>query len=166
MNKSAFLSEDRIFRYWLLRIRDTRLPVAVVFGINPSIADEYIDDPTIRKDIRFAARNGCGGLLKLNVGAYRATDPRAWRKAIDPYGPLNTPRHLREYTKQFNAELFVAAWGKNGNFARDHCARIQSEFPELMCLGRNSDGTPRHTLLLPYSTPLEVFTPNGASTTR
>lgn len=157
MRAEAFLSEDRQYRYWLVRIWDERLPVMAIFGVNPSTADEKKNDATIRKDIGFAARLGFGGILKMNAGAYRATDPRDWRKAADPIGPLNTARHLREYAQRFNVTVYVAAWGKNGKYAVKECAAIVAEFPGLMCFGTNPDGTPRHSLMLPYSTALQPF---------
>ena len=68
----ALLSDDRQYRFWLLRIWDDCLPVQCSCGINPSTADERDNDPTIRKDIGFASRSGFGGILKVNVCAYRA----------------------------------------------------------------------------------------------
>jgi hypothetical protein len=153
----AFLSEDRSFRWWLTRVWDQNLPLLAVIGVNPSTADERKDDPTIRKDMGFARRLGYGGVLKLNVGAFRSTDPELWRRAPDPIGPLNTAAHLRGYVDEFGVKRVVAAWGKNGNYAPDQCAAIRAAFPELWCWGRNGDGTPRHTLMLPYSTELEPY---------
>lgn len=157
MRTEAYFSPDRIYRYWLLRVWDERLPLVASIGVNPSTADERLNDPTIRKDIGFASRLGFGGLLKLNVGAYRATDPRKWRKAADPIGDLNSARHLAEYIDQFNVGTAIAAWGKNGNYFIGRCEAIAREIPDLYCFGRNDDGSPRHTLMLPYSTPLEKF---------
>jgi hypothetical protein len=154
----AYFSEDRKHRYWLLRVWDESLPLLCVVGINPSTADERENDPTIRRCIGFAKRLGYGGLLMLNVGAYRSTDPRGWRKAADPYGPENTVQHLKDYVSIFGATCVVAAWGKNGQYAVQRCAEIASEMqPMLWCWGKNGDGTPRHPLMLPYSTPLEAF---------
>lgn len=157
MKSEAHFSPDRAYRYWLLRVWDDRLPVVANIGVNPSTADERLNDPTVRKDIGFAARLGYGGLLKLNVGAFRATDPRKWRKAVDPIGRFNTAEHLRSYMAEFKTEKAIAAWGKNGMYFVGRCEAIAREIPELYCFGRNSDGSPRHTLMLPYSTPLERF---------
>ena len=126
-------------------------------GVNPSTANETENDPTIRKDIGFAKRLRYGGLLKLNVGAFRATDPQAWRRAFDRVGPENTARHLVEYAQEFHVEKMVAAWGKNGQFATGQCEAILREFTELWCFGKNGDGSPKHTLMLPYSSKLERF---------
>jgi hypothetical protein len=159
MKTEAYISADRKYRYWLLRVWDSTLPVQASIGVNPSTADERMDDPTIRKDMGFARRLGFGGLLKLNVGAYRATDPKKWRKVFDPIGPENSAQHLVGYVKQFNATQVFAAWGKNGNYFVGRCEAIIEAFPDLRCFGHNSDGTPRHTLMLPYSTPVELLTP-------
>lgn len=169
---NAYFSPCRKFRYWLTRSWDDALPIMCVIGVNPSTADETADDPTIRKCVGFARRLGFGGLLMLNVGAYRATDPRQWKQAIDPFGPENTIAHLKEYIAQNSIEcregeipakgvsVVIAAWGKN-------CAKspgltrslvIAEEMKkQLMCWGKNGDGTPRHPLMLPYSTKLELY---------
>lgn len=171
MKTQAYLSADRRYRYWLTRIWDDALPMMCVIGVNPSTADENVDDPTIRKCIGFAKRLGCGGLLMLNVGAYRATNPREWQKADDPFGAENTVEHLKEYIAQNSIQcapgetpkkgvtLVIAAWGKN---CAKYCGlsralAIRDAMPNLQCWGRNGDHTPRHPLMLPYTTKLEPF---------
>jgi hypothetical protein len=128
-----------------------------VIGLNPSTADENTDDPTIRKCIGFARRLNCGGILMLNVGAYRATMPREWLKAKDPFGPHNTVTDLKSYISNHRVSLIVAAWGKNCAKYRplSRALAIAHSIPNLMCWGRNNDGTPRHPLMLSYSTQLE-----------
>lgn len=154
---NAYFSPDRKYRYWLTRIWDESLPLLCVIGVNPSTADETVNDPTIRKDIGFATRLGYGGILKLNVGAYRSTDPQKWRKAFDPFGPENSATHLLDYARKFGVSTVIAAWGRNGRYFSGRCAAIARTFENLQCFGRNPDGTPRHTLMLPYTTKLEPF---------
>lgn len=157
MRTEAYLSDDRRYRYWLLRVWDESLPIMANIGANPSTADETVNDPTIRKDMGFATRLGFGGLLKLNVGGFRATKPRDWYQAADPYGPENSVAHVLEYLAKFNVKQTVAAWGKCvGRFA-GRGKTIAANIPDIMCFGLNGDGTPRHTLMLPYSTQLEPF---------
>src|SRR5579859_5421149 len=148
MRTEACLSPDRIYRYWLLRVWDESLPVNCVCGVNPSTADERENDPTIRKDIGFSERQGFGGLLKLNVSAFRSTDPR--KVHLQPPGEDNTARDLKRYYETFNAQQFIAAWGRNGRFFPLYTKAILPEFPNALCFGKNPDGTPRHTLMLPY----------------
>lgn len=155
MRTEAYLSPDRVYRYWLLRVWDDSLPINCICGVNPSTADEKENDPTIRKDIGFSERQGFGGLLKLNISAFRSTDPKPAHRA--PIGEENTPAHLRKYFEHFGAKQFTAAWGKNGNYFARQAEAIIREFPEALCFGKNPDGTPRHTLMLPYSTQLVRF---------
>lgn len=157
----AYFSPDRVFRYWLTRIWDEAKPIGCCIGVNPSTADETINDPTVRKDIGFMTRLGMGGLLKLNIGAFRSTDPVAWRKSADPIGPENTAAHILAYIKKFEPAIVIAAWGKNGNYAKAQCKAIADIIPDLLCFGRNPDGTPRHTLMLPYSSAIEAFQLEG-----
>lgn len=157
----AYLSPDRRYRYWLLRVWDESLPIQANIGANPSTADETQDDPTIRKDIGFARRLGFGGVLKLNVGAFRATKPKDWYAAADPFGPENSVEHILTYLKRFNVQQTVAAWGNCvGRFA-GRGNTIAASIPGIMCFGRTSTGIPRHTLMLPYTTQLEPFVRRG-----
>ena len=163
----AYLSEDRLFRYWLLRRWHPTLPLLAVIGCNPSTADETVNDPTIRKIMGFAERlratpfsPGFGGVLMLNVGAFRATDPKEWKAARDPFGPENTVTHLQEYLAKFSPVRIIAAWGKccTASQRGEHRAReIARCINGLECWGKNSDGSPRHPLMLSYSTTLVSF---------
>lgn len=157
MRSEAFLSDCRKFRYWLIRVWDESLPMMANIGCNPSTADETVDDPTIRKDMGFARRLGFGGLLKLNVGAFRATKPRDWYNAADPFGPENSVAHIREYLEKFSVKQTVAAWGRCVGRYAGRGETIANSIPGIMCWGRNADRTPRHTLMLPYTTDLEPW---------
>lgn len=160
MIREAYLSNCRRYRYWLTRVWDGSLPMYAVIGLNPSTADATVDDATIRKEIGFGQRLGFGGLLMLNVGAYRATDPREWHKAADPFGPENSLAHLQTYISRFKPDRVVAAWGKNvtkSRHATSRCTAITGAIPDLWCWGRNGDKTPRHPLMLSYSTVLEIL---------
>jgi hypothetical protein len=161
MKKSAFLSKDRKFRYWLLRQWNPKLPLLAVVGCNPSKADEVDNDPTIRRVVGFARRLSFGGVLMLNVGAYRATDPKEWKAAVDPFGPQNTINHLQAYLAQFKPETVVAAWGKHcmsTKLGKQRVSEIAGQIVDLQCWGRNIDGSPRHPGRIAYSTQLEAFT--------
>lgn len=157
MRTEAYFSKDRRYRYWLLRVWNAKLPVVGIIGVNPSKANERDNDHTIRKDIGFASRLHFGGLLKINVGAYCATDAREWRRVADPIGDENSVQHLLKYLEQFEVRTVIAAWGKNGNYFIGRCEAIVREIPNLFCLGMNDDGSPRHPARLPYSTPLIEF---------
>ncbi len=168
MRKGARLSKDRRYRYWLIRRWDENHPLLCVIGLNPSTADAMQDDPTLRKVIGFAMDLGFGGVLVLNVGAYRTKDPREWKNAADPFGPENTIYHLKRYITRFRPAKIVVAWGKNctSDAAREGVTRFLSEFPRVHCWGTNADGSPRHPGRIAYSTPLVLFRPKATASLR
>jgi len=70
-NKGAVLSSiNRQYRYVLWRIFDPAKGLVNFIGLNPSTADERIDDMTIRRCMRFASDWGYGGLLMTNLFAF------------------------------------------------------------------------------------------------
>ena len=52
--RKAKLSYNKKHRYSLKRIWDKDKPKALFIMLNPSLADNYQDDPTIRRLIKFA----------------------------------------------------------------------------------------------------------------
>jgi hypothetical protein len=117
-------------------------------GLNPSTADETLDDPTIRRCIGFAKTWGYGGLSMANLFAFRATDPKVMKAEIEPVGAEND-RHIVEMGKQ--AALVVAAWGTHGTHL-GRADRLRSLLKEagikLYHLGLTLEGHPKHPLYL------------------
>src|SRR3954454_5135391 len=80
---SAYLSPCRTWRYSLTRtITDPdesccrpKGGTVTFVGLNPSTADETLDDPTTRRCVRFARDWGFNRLKMVNLYAYRATKP-------------------------------------------------------------------------------------------
>ena len=87
--RHAVFSPCRTYRYALSRVWAADKPYALFIGLNPSTADETLDDPTIRRCIDFAKRWGYGGLVMANLFAYRATNPSEMKAATDPVGVAN-----------------------------------------------------------------------------
>ena len=154
---AAKISPCGLYRYLLTRELGAERPL-VICGLNPSTATAELDDQTIRKEIGFARRWNCGRLLKVNAYGYRATDPKVMKRAakagIDIVGPDNDTEidEAVVLARRFGGIVLVA-WGGNIEPARQ--AEIAELFGDVaMCLGTNSDGTPKHPLYLPYETPL------------
>jgi hypothetical protein len=129
----------------------------VVIGLNPSTADESLDDPTIRRCLSFARREICGGLVMLNLFAIRATDPKVMLRHSSPVGPQNDAV-IQEYAT--SGGIFVAAWGAHGphlNRAMEVRTLLRSAGVPLYCLGRTKSGSPRHPLYLKADAPLSVY---------
>src|ERR1019366_2826583 len=85
----AIISDDGLYRYRLWRIWDDGLPIMVWVCQNPSKADASINDPSIVRMMGFARRERFGGIVVMNVFAYRATDERELLTIADPVGPAN-----------------------------------------------------------------------------
>lgn len=151
IRSTAMFSTCRTWRYCLVRVWDDLNDKGVVFiGLNPSTADEDLDDPTIRRCVGFAKRLGAGRLVMLNMFAYRTTWPHLLVQAPDPVGPQN------DQVIKFLAggkNITIAAWGIHGRIqARD--LQIKKLVPDLYCLGTTKNGDPRHPLYLRADAPL------------
>lgn len=174
LQRGAAITEDGRYRYSLTRSWDPDVeqtwelhrPV-VWIGLNPSTADGSVDDPTIRRCIRFTRDMGHCHLTMVNLFAYRATDPGTLIGAraigVDIVGPLNDQVIMAAAE---GASVVIAAWGAQ-RFARDRTAAVLSLIdPEggtplagtpVTCLGRTADGHPLHPLHIKSDTPLEVL---------
>ncbi len=148
MLRSAVFSTCRRYRYVLRRTWDHSLPTVLFIALNPSTADETVDDPTIRRCIGFATDWGFGSLVVANLFALRSTDPKVLKKSCDPIGPRND-RWLRRLSGE--AELTIAAWGVHGAL-RDRAAKVLPMLKHPYHLGQTRDGHPRHPLYLPSRT--------------
>ena len=81
----------------------------------------------------------------LNLFAFRATDPRHLKRAMDPIGPDNDKHLLVEVR---NVDRVIACWGDQGRFlARDRQVAELLNVP-FECLLRNRTGAPHHPLYL------------------
>lgn len=154
----AVFSADPLlsYRYLLTRMWDYQRPPLAVIGLNPSTATEVTDDPTIRRLGNFARDNAYGGLLMLNLFAYRATDPREMKRATDPIGSLNDEA-IAACCGTYDT---LCAWGVHGHHL-DRDRRVTEHLRDLrtrlLCLGRTSSGAPKHPLYLAKTTPLMPF---------
>ena len=144
MEKKANISKDKIYRYTLSRTWDSTKPTVLFIGLNPSIADENIDDPTVTRCINFAKDWGYGTLLMANLFAFRSTYPKEIYLIDDPIGKDND-HYILECVKQ--SDLIIACWGNNGTYM-DREKIIKELVPNLYCLQKNKNGTPHHPLRL------------------
>ena len=133
--------------------------------LNPSIADDQQDDPTVRKCMGFAAANGCNSIVIANLFAFVSPYPAALLEVDDPIG-IQADDYLSravQITQSDQADL-VAAWGSQPRL-RDALRPRVDLFEQIcrtfsvtpLCLGVNRDGSPRHPARLGYDTPLEPW---------
>ena len=145
MEKTAEFSSDRKYRYVLRRIWNRKKGHVLFVCLNPSTADENVDDPTIRRCIRFAESWGLGGMVMVNLFAYRATNPKEMLAHSDPVGTSNVLYWEREHKA---ANVTIAAWGVHGAHMRMDKEFMRYVGGNVHCLALTKTGHPRHPLYL------------------
>ena len=146
----AVFAEDRTHRLYLWRRWNNNLPWIMFIGLNPSTADERLNDATVRRCIGFADRWGFGGLFMCNVFTLVSTDP----KRLNSSTPLVVGADLAMRVVRDRCQEAVAAWGGLIVKVRGSESRvdlIKTDLSPLYCLGTTKQGYPRHPLYLPYS---------------
>jgi hypothetical protein len=144
------------YRYSLWRVWSAYHPRITFVLLNPSTADEYKNDSTIRRCIGFARAWNFGSMEVVNLFAYRATDYRELFKVRDPVGEENN-RFLMQAVER--CSTVVLGWGTRGTLlGRDH--QVMSLFADrkdVHCLGITKAGQPRHPLYVKGDTNLMPF---------
>ena len=148
---AACFSKCRKYRYVLRRVWDVSQPVCVFVGLNPSTADEKVNDPTVRRCMGYAYGWGYGGVVMMNLFALRATDPKVMLAHQDPVGKDND-FYLNLYAKVADAThaAIVCAWGAHGSHRQRSTAVRMLLMPywPLRCLKKLASGEPGHPLYL------------------
>lgn len=117
-------------------------------GLNPSTADDGIDDATVRRCVGYARSWGYGALEVVNLYAWRSKVPGPlWDGSVpDPVGPDND--HAIRAAARSSA-LVVAAWGAFPK-ARQRAETVRALLEEagrpVTILGLTAAGWPRHPL--------------------
>ena len=142
IKKSAVFSPCRKYRYSLTRSWNSAEDCVLFIGLNPSIADEINDDPTLIRCINFAKDWGYGGLIMVNLFAYMSTHPTDLKKAKLPIGKNNNKHILKNHQK---SQLTIAAWGNDGHFLKRD-KEVLRIINNPMCLNINKSGQPAHPL--------------------
>lgn len=161
VRRTARVSDDGVYRYHLGRYWSGGDGILLFVALNPSRADGLVDDPTIRRCMRFAADGGFAGLEVVNLYAFRATDPRELAARGYPVGPEND---IAIAGAVVHAREICVAWG----VVPAAEARVQQVMPVLrwrdrtpQCLRITRSGWPGHPLYLPASCRLHNFTPQA-----
>lgn len=114
-SQRAILSADGLYRYWLTRDLGGSHNPCVFIMLNPSTADAEQDDPTIRRCMGFAKREGCGLLVVVNLFAYRTPSPKTMYHAhackLDIVGPWNDAAIVAAARLARDGGRLIAAWG-------------------------------------------------------
>lgn len=135
-------------RYTLVRGNE---PYLGVVGLNPSTADDTLDDPTTRRLRRFANDAGFGGYYLVNLSPLRASKP-ADMLGAPPLHVAGDPEAQRRALAGLPSDVLLA-WGCGGG----HLVLAPGRAAVLAALaGRTcyalhvtSAGYPGHPLYLP-----------------
>jgi hypothetical protein len=151
----ALISDNKEYRYELTRVWEPKKPKILYIGLNPSTADETDDDQTIRKLIQYSKNWGYGGLVIVNVFAYRSRD---WKKLVCHSNPIGVSNKLTLQSWAFlckkRSMRVMFMWGRNAAKVNpEWVAEVEAMFLEndVECFQLNMDGSPVHPLMLPYS---------------
>lgn len=148
------------YRYSLFRRWRRHAPVLVVGMLNPSDADAMIDDPTVRRVVRFADKEDFGAVCIVNMAARRSRHPRdVWGLAAAE-GPANQSA-IREALRR-HGPLMLVAWGVNAK--RLHPVLVARALEtmrnaHMLALRVTGSGFPEHPLYLPSSCRLHRVIP-------
>lgn len=154
----AVFSPCRTYRYLLRRRVSLESGVVLWVMLNPSTADERVEDPTIRRCTDFTRRWNYGTLEVVNLYALRATDPRELLCHTDPVGPENDTHIVAAMRR---ATFTILAWGASPEpLARKASVTLLAQqdvsIPTPYVLGWTKDGHPRHPLYVPRNRRLEM----------
>ncbi len=140
MIREAKISIDKKERYSLKREWDKSKNKILYIMLNPSLADDKNDDPTIRRLINFSKKFNYGGFLVGNIYSTISPNP----KEVDISDGISD-KNLVELLKLINqVDEIVYAWGNNAyepEFLKDLVSNPK-------CFGKNLDGSPKHPLYL------------------
>jgi len=156
---AAIISPCGLYRYRLSRSWANGAHLTFIM-LNPSTADANVDDPTIRRCMGFARREGVSGIHVVNLFAFRATKPEDMANAVDPEGPENA-RYLADAAElaSHSGLPLVCAWGSHW-MASDRAESVVRGIgchASLSCLGTTKSGAPRHPLYVKGNAPLVLF---------
>ena len=147
--RNARFSNDKKHRYKLSRHWDLNKPQILYIMLNPSIGNESIDDPTIRRLLSFTKKFDYGGFFVGNLFTYITPNPKTLDTSIGI-----TNKNLNVLTNLVSkADEVVYAWGNSIEEPNE----LKKLISNPMCFGKNLNGTPKHPLYLPSNSKIIKF---------
>ena len=147
--RAAEISYDREERFSLSRIWDKKKSKLLYIMLNPSIADDKRDDPTIKRLIFFTKKFRYGGFYVANL--FTQITPYPKELNMDNLSKKNNFKIINDLIKK--SDSIVYAWGNLVSEPRELMEIIDSP----LCFGKNLNGTPKHPLYLPSNSKLLKF---------
>lgn len=150
IKKSARFDTTTAFRFELRRWwSDSPARWVAWLMSNPSNADGYRDDPTIKRVIRFAQLWGYDGAIIVNTCPIISSNPAVALKLLAGHGEYGKEQIFQNfefiYKAGSEAQLRIAAFGANPmiRLSREQLNKFGSP---LHCLGTVLSGDPIHPL--------------------
>ena len=142
---TAEYSHCQQYLYQLTRTWDEAKPPLVFIGMNPNTATEESDDPETRWMRTWAKAKGYGGIIILNIFAFRTNTPIRIAIPKDPVGPANDT-----YLKRYAEANPIFCWGRG---SKERGEQVAAFFKEARCFGISDNGQPKRmpaTQTIPY----------------
>lgn len=162
----VLFSEDLTRRYLLERRRDsvpTDAPSALWIGMNPSTADGYRDDPTVRFEWLYTSEDlNIGRYIKANIVPYRATSPADMHQVLDHHLHRNLNlRRVLMAAQRCRVVIFTCGVmpERFHPYIEEMYDRLTAMGKTVQCLGTGNAGWPRHPRGLARATKLEPWNP-------
>ena len=147
--RKAKFSIDKKHRYELSRHWDLSKSDILFIMLNPSIANEDIDDPTIKRLISFTREFKHGGFFVANLFTYITP----YSKTLDTSIGL-TKLNLKTIKNLVNkVDKVIYAWGNSIKEPQE----LKNLVKNPKCFGKNLNGTPKHPLYLSSNSKLIKF---------
>ena len=146
----AIYSDCEKYRYSLTRIWDGEAKKLHFVMLNPSTATEIQNDPTVERCERRARTLNFGAFRVTNIFAWRDTDPKKMKCAIEPIGLLNDEAILSGCNW---GDCTIAAWGNHGIYLSrgfDVMELLRKSGKPIFHLGISKTGQPKHPLYISY----------------
>lgn len=151
IKRDAWIEDN--YRYSLTREWTDGNGLLVSCMLNPSTANAAFDDPTLLRNMHFAAHWGFQKLEVVNMFAWRSPLPEALLAAKDPVGSLNDVAIDRAL---YRADTVLVAWGNPPRADLFYKRMVPTALRimniatlrriPVVCLGRTMHHHPKHPL--------------------
>ena len=160
--KNIFHVGDSAVRYVLSN--QSKNPL-LVFGINPSTADDKKPDRTIKKVMGFANRNGFDGFIMLNLYPQRTPNTNELHAELDEKLMQENLKQIELALKDIPNPTILAAWGnpiRQRKYLKECVKQIhyltKGKNVKWQQIGKLTvQGNPRHPLYARYTDGLCEF---------
>ena len=118
--------------------------------LNPSLANNSVDDRTIKKLNYFTKKFGFGGFYVGNIYPHITPYPKILYSLNLSQSKKNC-FHIDSMIKKSKKTVF--AWGN----CKERPLWVENLVKNPLCFGHNKNGSPKHPLYLPKTTSLVKF---------